>query len=83
MSRMAVAIDRILNGEPADTALDLKPKPGQRSWGTRTALDQRDRLLREAAKRFYVGLPVAAQAQHIHVQLIALPLRCVGARVYM
>ena len=52
MLRMANAFDRMLGGEPADKALDLKPKPGQRSWATRTALDQRDRLLREAAERF-------------------------------
>ena len=60
---------RILTGEAADPVFGLKPKPGQRSWCTRTALDQRDRILREAAGRFYGGLPVAAQAQHLHVQL--------------
>ena len=80
MLRMANAFDRMLGGEPADKALDLKPKPGQRSWATRTALDQRDRLLREAAERFLGGLSVAAQAERLHNAIVAVQRERVAAR---
>ena len=65
----AAAFDRVLSGEPADAALGVKVGPGQRSWETRAALDQRDRLLRDAAKRFLGGLSVAAQADRLHKEL--------------
>jgi hypothetical protein len=69
MSRMASALDRILTGEAADTAFGFKPKRGQRTSSNRTRLDQRNRLLSEAATRLYGGLPKAAQAQRLHTQL--------------
>ncbi len=66
---LATMIERIAAGEDAAAALGVKRAPGQRTLRTCAALAERDRLLREAAKRFYGGLPVAAQAQHLHVQL--------------
>ena len=66
---LATMIERVACGEDPAAALGIKRGPGQRSWGTRTALDQRDLLLREAAERFLGGMSVAAQAQHLHVQL--------------
>jgi hypothetical protein len=69
MHWMASALDRILNGEPADAALGIKRRSGQRSFNTITALDQRDRLFREAAKRFLGGMSINAQAHRLHEQL--------------
>ena len=67
---LATMIERIAAGEDAATALGVKRAPGQRKWHTCAALAERDRLLREAAKRFYGGLPVAGQAQNLYVQLM-------------
>lgn len=67
---LAPGLVRVSNGEPADAAFGFKTKRGQRSTATRAALDQRDRLLREAATRFHGGLPKAAQAQRLHTQLM-------------
>ena len=67
--QLAESLERIASGEDAATALGVKRAPGQRSWGTRIALDQRDRLLRGAAECFLGGMSVAAQAECLHKTL--------------
>ena len=67
--QLAESLERIAAGEDAATALGVKRAPGQRKWQTCAALAERDRLLREAAKRFLGGLSVAAQAERLHKAL--------------
>ena len=66
---LATMIERIAAGDDAATALGVKRAPGQRKWQTCAALAERDRLLREAAKRSLGGLSVAAQADRLHKEL--------------
>ena len=67
--QLAESLERIASGEDAATALGIKCSPGQRAWRTRTALSERDRILRNAAARFFKGLSVAAQADRLHKEL--------------
>ena len=67
--QLAESLERIAAGEDAATALGVKRAPGQRTLQTCAALAERDRLLREAAKRFLGGLSVAAQADRLHKEL--------------
>jgi hypothetical protein len=53
------AIEGYLSGEA------LKVAPGQRSWATQQAIAERDRLLVEAASRFYSDRTVNGQARAI------------------
>lgn len=66
---LADVIDRILAGEPADVALGLKTKPGQRTWRTSAALAERDQIFKEAARRFLAGRSLAEQAHRLSIQL--------------
>jgi hypothetical protein len=66
---LATVLDRILTGEPADVALGLKARPGQRTWHTRAVLTERNRLLKEAARRFLSGLSLAEQAHRLSIEL--------------
>lgn len=61
----ADAIEGFLAGKfnSLDAAVGLKPSPGQRSAQTILRRERRDRLLREAADRFFPAWPVTAQAQ--------------------
>jgi hypothetical protein len=68
MLRVAEAFDRILVGERADDALDLK-KCGRRVLETRVKLNQRNDLLCEAAKRFFPDLSISAQATRMAAEL--------------
>ena len=77
---LATMIERIAAGEDAATALGVKRAPGQRKWQTCAALAERDRLLREAAKRFLGGLSVAAQAERLHKAIIAVLRERMAAR---
>jgi hypothetical protein len=66
---LATVLDHILTGEAPDVALGLKAGPGQRTWQTRAALAERDRLFREAAARFLGGSSLAEQAHRLSIEL--------------
>ncbi|WFU36492.1 hypothetical protein QA635_19570 [Bradyrhizobium brasilense] len=55
--------------ELADVREQLRTKPGGRTAETKAALAERDRLIRELARRFHSGLSRNAQAEAIHREL--------------
>jgi hypothetical protein len=52
-----------------DVAFGLSRGPGERDPRTRASLAERDRLLREAAARFYAGMTAAEAARQIAARL--------------
>src|SRR5262245_48913994 len=68
--QLAGMLERIAEGEDAGLGLGLKGRRGQRLWHTCAALAERDRLLCEAAARFFPDLSKAEQARHLHIALL-------------
>jgi hypothetical protein len=66
---LADALDRVLAGEPIASAFDMKPRPGQRTLATISALDRRNALLRDAAAQFFRDVPTAEQARRLSAAL--------------
>jgi hypothetical protein len=62
----AAAIDQ---GVPADRALGLVGRPGQRSPATRAAIARRDALARAAVQTFEPGACRARQSRWLHEEL--------------
>ncbi len=64
-------LERLLTGDTDDVAeaLGLKTSPGERHWRTTAALDTRDRILREAATRFFPNMKKSRQAEELGVGL--------------
>ena len=60
-------LEALVDGRAAtlDQALNLVPQPGRRRPATVARLAQRDRLLCEAAARWWSGRPVADQARNL------------------
>lgn len=60
---------RFLAGEAGlEEAMGLRTVAGQRSARTRATMDERDRMLREAAAEFFPGISFDAQADAIHTR---------------
>ncbi|MBB2767297.1 UNVERIFIED_ORG: hypothetical protein GGD60_004192 [Rhizobium esperanzae] len=64
---MRLAVQRVIDGaEPSlDAALGLKPAAGQRSWKTTSALEERDRLIREIATTIFPERSIREMAEEI------------------
>ncbi len=63
--QLSEAFDRITAGEPADVALGIRLKPGQRSLQYVRRHEHRNATLRETAVRFWPGSLPPEQARHI------------------
>jgi len=67
---LADGIEAYLEGEAElESALGLKPAPGGRQWRTEQAINERDRVLREAAALYWPDRPVAEQAREMAAAL--------------
>ncbi|MBB2697681.1 UNVERIFIED_ORG: hypothetical protein GGI66_002341 [Rhizobium esperanzae] len=66
-AELCVAVQKVIDGTESslDAALGLKPAAGRRSWKTTSALEERDRLIREIATTIFPERSIREMADEI------------------